>query len=72
MLSDRYKRTGNADDLDMAILKAEEAVALTPVVYDAPWYQPPKLLILAIAHPAPKTRACNANQMPILSSCSLA
>ena len=34
--------------------------------------RPPKLPILAIAHPVPKTRACNANQMPILYSYSLA
>jgi tetratricopeptide (TPR) repeat protein len=38
-LSDRYERTGNADDLDAAISKAEEAVAATPLNHsDRPTY----------------------------------
>jgi hypothetical protein len=41
------------------------------LVYYAPWYQPPILPTQAIAHPAPKTRACNANRVLILSRYSL-
>jgi hypothetical protein len=46
--------------------------AASALVYDAPWYQPPILPKEVIAHPAPRTRARNANQMLILFCCSLA
>jgi hypothetical protein len=42
------------------------------LVYDAPVRQPLNHLNKAIAHPAPKLRACNANQVLILSCYSLA
>ena len=42
------------------------------LVYNAPVIQPLQHFNSASTHPAPKPRACNANQVLILSCCSLA
>jgi hypothetical protein len=41
------------------------------LVYNAPWYRPLILPSRVIVHPAPKTCACNANQVVILPCYSL-
>ena len=41
------------------------------LVYYAPWYQPLILPSRVIVYPDPKTRACNENQVLILSPYSL-
>jgi hypothetical protein len=49
-----------------------DSVRRSGLVYDAPWYQPSKLPIVAIAHLAPQTRACNVDPMRIFSCYSVA